>query len=100
MPKQPEAPLGVHLAEAARQLARLMARAVLSPEPVLNQKKFVAEAHRVAQSVYDTENLAPALRQRTLEETTARWSALVTSRLEQMRTQRQTRRRPSVLALA
>jgi hypothetical protein len=100
MPKQLEAPLGVRLVDAAQQVSRLMARAVLSPEPAFSSKKFLAEAQRVAQRVFEIPELPPALRQRTLDEITDRWCSLAAAGLEQMRTQRQTRRRPSVLALA
>jgi hypothetical protein len=100
MPKQLEAPLGVHLVDAAQQVSRLMARAVLSPEPVFSSKKFRTEAQRVAQGIFAMTERPPASRQRALDDITERWCALAATGLEQMRTQRQTRRRPSVLALA
>ena len=99
MTKQPEAPLGAHLVRAAQQLSRLMAQAVLSPAPALDAKRFLLDARKVAEAIFEMPEHTPALRQRAVEEAVDRWRALAATGLEQMRTQRQTRRRPSVLAL-
>src|SRR5689334_17830093 len=99
MPKQPEGPLGVHLVVAAEQVSRLMAQAVLSPKPEFQARKFLADAGRLAQGIFDLPEHSPASRQRALDEIAGRWCTLAAAGLEQMRTQRQTRRRPSVLAL-
>src|SRR3954453_23500528 len=94
---QPNDTLSSHLVRSAQLVAPLMARAVWSMRPS-TPKGFRKEARRLAGEVLGLPaRFSSTVRQATIADTASRWEALAATALRQMKTQRQTRRRPSIL---